>query len=222
MPITVKVMGRWGLRNCLRPSMSDVLIWVLTNLGVGVVAAAVITAALIFVLRNAIRSSIEEGVRFGFSKALEEHKAHLTQEIEAAKTSLKFSETRFSKQFEALVALRRYLRKLRPKKSHPEMEWDEAMEVVAGGFSKHLDELDEFLFAHEAVLPTPILQKLEQAINKATDGQFEFDWDSEDREASAGSKAIQLAEGFYDDIKAAVEELQRTVDAQMPTRGIRL
>lgn len=71
------------------------LFWILTNLGVNVVVAAVIATAAIFVLRNAVKSSIEEGVKFGFSKALQEHKAQLAQEIEVAKTSLKFSETRF-------------------------------------------------------------------------------------------------------------------------------
>jgi hypothetical protein len=200
--------------------MSDAIFWILANLGVNVVAAAVIAVAVVFVLRNAVKTSIEEGVKFGFSKALEEHKAQLTQEIEAAKTSLKFSETRFSKQFEALVALRRYFRRLLPKKSHPDMEWDEAMERVADRFSKHLDELEEFLFAHEAVLPTPVLERLEQAINKATDAQFEFDWNSKDEEAYARPEAIKLANGFYDDVKTAVEGLQKTVDAQMPARRV--
>jgi hypothetical protein len=62
--------------------------------------------------------------------------------------------------------------------------------------------------------------KLELAINKAADGQFEFYWDSEDREAYARPQAIKLADGFYEDIKAAVEELQKTVTAQMPTRTV--
>jgi hypothetical protein len=77
--------------------MSDLLFWLLTNAGLSAVTAGVVATVAIFVLRNAVKSSIEEGVKFGFAKALEERKAQLTQEIEAAKTSLKFSETRFSK-----------------------------------------------------------------------------------------------------------------------------
>lgn len=94
------------------------------------------------------------------------------------------------------------------------------MERVADGFGTHLDEMEEFLFAHEAVLPTPVLQRLEQAINKATDGQFEFNWDSKDQEGYARPQAIKLGDGFYEDIKAAVEEMQKTVDAQMPIRTV--
>ncbi|MBR0910805.1 hypothetical protein [Bradyrhizobium japonicum] len=200
--------------------MSDGLSGFLTNLGMNAGVAILFAGAIVFFLRNTVKTSIEEGVKFGFSRALEEHKEQLSETLEAAKTSLKFSEARFSKQFEALVALRSYFRGIRPRKRFPEMEWDDAMQDLADGLSKHFGELDKLLSQHEAVLPNPVLTTLEDAMTAAEDARFEFDWDSETEIAEPRRRAVELAEEFYRHIEAAVEEMQKTVDAQMPSRKV--
>jgi hypothetical protein len=94
---------------------------------------------------------------------LELHKSQLARDLEEFKALLAFSQVRFSKQFEALSALRRIFRHIPPAKTHPDMDWDEACEQIAGSFLKHSDALDEFLASYEAVLPKLILTQIEEA-----------------------------------------------------------
>ncbi|WP_375049484.1 hypothetical protein [Bradyrhizobium sp. 8-10B] len=200
--------------------MSDGVTSILTTLGLNATVAGVVATAVILFLRHTVKTGIEEGVKFGFSKALEEHKEHLSEALEAAKTSLKFSEARFSKQFEALVALREYFRDIRPRKRFPDMEWDDALGDIADGLSKYYDNLRDFLYKHEAVLPTPVLEALENAMYCADEAQFEFDWDSDTKIAEPRQRAKELANDFYESVKSAVEKMQQTVDEQMPSRRV--
>ena len=189
------------------------------NLGLGAIFGAGIVAAIFYLLRGTVIAVITEGVKHSYAQALEDRKSLLAKEIESIKTALKFSEVRFSKQFEALVALRRLRRRVLPKKWHPEMDWSEALEDIANKFEEHIEQLENFLLEHEAVLPTPILRRLENALNAATDGQFEFDYDSKDDTSRPRAEALKLANKFYDGIMAAIKELQKRVDDHMPERN---
>jgi len=187
--------------------MPEIITTLIASAGVGVAVA--------FLLKVLLKSGIEETVKINFSKHLESHKAHLSQEIEKLKLSLKKSETIFAQQLEALTKLRRVFRKLLPKKHHPDMDWDEACEEMANSFSAHADSIDEVICAYGAVLPKDVLTKLELAVSLATDGRFQFEWNSEKEDADATREAISTANELYECLKESVDLLQAAVDEQV-------
>lgn len=184
--------------------------------GLGVGGFASISGAFLF--RTLVKSGIEEAIKLNFARCLEDYKSQLSREVERLKVSLKNSETFFSRQLEALTKLRRIFRRIVPKKRSPDMDWHEACEEMAHSFSQHADDLDEFLCAYEAVLPNAVLKKIESAISLATDGTFQFDWNSKEGDPEASQEAIETANQLYEIIKEAVSALQGAVDAQVDGR----
>jgi hypothetical protein len=98
------------------------------------------------------------------------------------------------------------------------MDWYEACEEMAHSFSQHADDLDEFLCSYEAVLPNNVLKALEVAVSLATDGTFQFDWNSQEGLPDASREAIKTAEQLYETVRDAVSALQAAVDAQVDGR----
>lgn len=95
------------------------------------------------------------------------------------------------------------------------MDWEEACEGIAEGFSKHEEALVEFLCRYEAVLPKEASSDIQNAISHAGDGQFEFVWNSERGEVETTSAAIKSADAMYEHIHRAIEHLQSHVDSQV-------
>lgn len=184
--------------------------------GLGVAGFTAIGGA--FLVQTLVKSGIEEAIKLNFARHLEDYKSQLSREVERLKVSLKNSETFFSRQLEALTKLRRIFRRLVPKKRTPDMDWHEACEEMAHSFSLHADDLDEFLCAYGAVLPNEVLKKIESAISLATDGTFQFEWNSKACEPEASREAIETAEHLYEAVKEAVSALQEAVDAQVDGR----
>jgi hypothetical protein len=170
-----------------------------------------------FLVRALVKSGIEEAVKLNFSRHLEDYKSQLTRELEKLKSSLKNSESFFSHQLIALTELRRLFRHLVPRKTTPDMDWHEACDEIAHGFSSHADSIDEFLCKHEAVLTNDVIKLLEGAASTATDGIFEFTWDTTEG-PNASDKAIKMAQELYDALRDAVAALQIAVDAQVDGR----
>lgn len=160
--------------------------------------------AAYFLVQTLVQSGIEKAVEHNFSKKLE-----------SQKSSLKKSEVYFTQQLEALSHLRTLLRKMIPRKCHPDMEWDEACEQIAEGFSKHEDALSDFLCRYEAVLPKTVSSEIQLAISRASEGTFEFMWNSDRKDAEPTSAAIGSAGALYDHLKKAIEYLQVHVDTQV-------
>lgn len=95
------------------------------------------------------------------------------------------------------------------------MDWDEACEEMANSFSAHADSIDEVICAYGAVLPKDVLTKLEHAVSLATDGRFQFEWNSEKGDADATREAISTANELYERLKESVDLLQAAVDEQV-------
>jgi hypothetical protein len=138
--------------------------------------------------------------------------------LEKLKTSLANSQTVFSRQLEALIALRSLFRSVYPKKTDPEMDWHDACEAIAGSFGEHADALDGFLRLHAAVLPNDVLSKIESAAVMASDGVFESSWDRSGNSVEPTDDATKTADKLVDILKEAVSELQKAIDAQIPGR----
>ena len=175
----------------------DTILWGLSIAGFSSVGAY-------FIVQTVVKSGIEKAIEHNFSKKLE-----------GQKTSLKKSEVYFTQQLEALSHLRTLLRKIIPRRRHPDMDWEEACEEIASGFSKHEEVLVEFLCRYETVLPKVVSSDIENAISHASNGTFEFVWNSKRGDAEPTSEAIKTASAMYDHIKRAVEHLQSHVDSQV-------
>jgi hypothetical protein len=184
--------------------------------GSGLVVFAGTLAFVIFMLRVFTKSSIEEAIKTEFSMGIEKYKSELQGELARLNASLGKSQTIFTRQLEALTALRRIFRGILPRKSHPAMEWHDACEDIALSFVKHANDLDEFLCSHSAALPTDVLRNVETAISIATDGQFEFRWENPPEPTR---EAIDAANKFWETVCTAVTSLQTTVDTQIGARG---
>lgn len=175
----------------------DSILWGLSVAGFSSVGA-------FFLVQTLVKSGIEKAVEHSFSKKLE-----------SQKTSLKKSEVYFTLQLEALSHIRTLRRKIIPERSHPDMDWDEACESIAKGFSKHEDELVNFLCRYETVLPKGVVEEAQLSIQSASDGRFEFVWNSKRGDVEPTSEAIKLASSMYEHIERSIELLQRHVDSQV-------
>ena len=63
--------------------MSAMLLEILTSSGMIIFLAAVIVIGAIFLLRILVKSSVEEGVKFGFAKALRNTRPTLSGKLRA-------------------------------------------------------------------------------------------------------------------------------------------
>ena len=171
-----------------------------------------------FLINTLVGKGIESAIKLNFDKHLEAYKSELTREIERLKLSLKNSETFFSRQLSALTELRKMSRSMLPRKRTPDMDFFEACWEVATAFSKHADDLDEFLYKHSPVLPTEILKQVEKAAILANEGSFEFYLD-DSNEPHVTEKGVEMAEQLYELVRDASLALQKTVDSQVDGRA---
>ena len=181
------------------------------------VLVVIVACVLVFVFKHLVKSVIDEAVKVSFAKHIEEYKLQLSCELEKQKFILKNSETIFNQQLEALNKLRTIFRHTLPQKRHPDMDWYEACEEIAGSFSAHAAELDEFICVYGTVLPSDSLGKLETAASLANDGTFQFYWDHKRDNVVATKEAIDTANAMFDAIREAVSSLESEVKAQIVT-----
>ncbi|QEM69517.1 hypothetical protein FO488_16030 [Geobacter sp. FeAm09] len=156
--------------------------------------------SMAFVLNTLLKNGIKESISSVYKKQLEDHKF-----------LLKNSEKVFQYKLDASKYLYKILRDIIPKRSYPDMDWDEACEAIALGFSAHEKALNDFLCEYQSTLSDEILKRIRSAISACSDGQFEFYWDSEQQEPIANKTAKEKATELYDALDGAVEMLRKEV-----------
>jgi len=190
----------------------DQVIWALGVGGFSALGGA-------FLIKVLVESGITKAVELNFNKHLETYKTTLSKELEGLKSSLKNSEVFFVRQLEALSMLRSIFRKILPKRRTPDMDWHEACEEIAHSFSKHAERIHEYLCSYDAVLPSTVREKIEEAEMIATDGKFQFDLNSEKGDAEPTDEAIKSAEELYDALNEAITIFQDLIENQLGHRG---
>lgn len=160
-----------------------------------------------FLVKTLVQAGIEKAIEYNFN-----------QKIESQKTSLKKSEIYFNMQLEALGKIRSIKRKVVPSPSYPEMDWDDACEVIADGFSGHEDALTDFLCRYEAVLPKEVGLQVQKAACLANEGRFQYSWNSQARDAEVTPEAIDTADKLCEALNNGIDSLQSHVDAQVSTK----
>jgi len=172
---------------------SEIVLAVLSSAGFGAVGMS-------FILKVFLENGIKQSVGAVYKRQLENHKF-----------LLKNSEKVFQFKLDASKALYRVFHNIMPKKTHPDMEWDEASEEIALSFGKHEDALDEFLCEYQSTLSPGILERIRKAINACSDGRFEYYWDSVAEDVSCNETAKEKATELYEALKEAVELLREEV-----------
>lgn len=125
---------------------------------------------------------------------IEKLKNELAHTIESYKVRLKKSEFLFQKEYEAASAFTALYRAFYPKSNRPDLEWEDALEMIANDFGKTEDALEFFLTAHGAVLLTPERESLDKAIAIASEGKFDTgDYDPRQSSSMANSLYETLA-----------------------------
>ena len=164
----------------------------------------------VFLFRTLTKSSIEGMVKLNFDKQLQNYKSTLDSQLEKLKLSLKYADTFFSLEFEALTELRELNDRIIPKQYHRDMIWEDACGDIATSFEEHETELATFLAHYETVLPRHAVQKLKAALASASEGKFEVTHDSY-FPPEATVKGMDLASEFVDCISQAIDALQKDV-----------
>jgi len=139
-------------------------------------------------------------------------KGNIQSDIEQLKTSLSRHDHIFQYKLEAFKELNKMWFKLVPKKTSPEMDFDDACEVIGAGFSKHQDSLIDYLAEYAPALSKAVSKKLTTAMRAASDGQFEFYWNDSLNTYDLQSSGIQSAKDLYNALDEALTLLRREID----------
>lgn len=174
-------------------SAAEIIMVVLSSAGFTAVGTA-------FVLKTFLETGIKESIGSVYKKQLEDHKF-----------LLKNSEKVFQFKLDASKSLYRIFHEILPKRTHPDMDWDEASEEIASSFSQHEDQLDKFLCEYQSTLSPEILERVRSAITACSDGRFEFYWDSTAQDAKCTDTAREKASELYKALNEAVEMLRKEV-----------
>jgi hypothetical protein len=171
-------------------------------------AASFSAVGTAFVLKVFLEAGIKESISSVYKKQLEDHKF-----------LLKNSEIVFKYKLDSSKSLYTILHSILPKKSYPDMDWDEACEEIASSFSKHEKALDKFLCDYQSTLSSQVLTRVKKAISACSDGQFEFYWDSSISDAVCTGTARENANELYKALSEAVELIRKEVHEMISVKN---
>jgi len=174
-------------------STAEIIISVLSTAGCTSVGTA-------WVLKTFLETGIKESIGSVYKKQLEDHKF-----------LLKNSEKVFQFKLDASKSLYKIFHEMLPKKSYPEMDWDDVSQDIASSFRQHEDKLDNFLCEYQSTLSPEILIRIQSAINACSDGKFEFYFNSSASDVVCTDTAKDKAVELYDALEEAVEMLRKEV-----------
>ncbi len=161
---------------------------------------SVASVSMTYVLKKYLGTAIEKSVASVYERQLENHKF-----------LLKNSEKVFEYKLNATKVLYKILNDMVPKKTHPEMGWDEACDGIAESFEKHEDVLGNFLCDYQATLSTESLDKVKRAINLCSQGKFSFKWDGDMERELPTYSSLDNANKLFDVLNETVEILRNEV-----------
>lgn len=142
---------------------------------------------------------------------LEDFKQKLQEAAERHKVRLKKSELIFAKEFEAASALAALNMDIRPKISHPEMDYYDACDEVASNFGRIETQLHTFVRTHGAVLPVGVKHLF--SICMSITGDYKFHTSN----SKIPSEANAAADMLLEHLKQAENEMLEQVNRQIET-----
>ena len=105
-------------------------------------------------------------------REVERLKGELAKEVETHKLKLRKQEILFAKEIEAASNFIALHHAIQPTYSHPDKDWDEALEEVVHDFSSTEDRLRKFEKNFGPVLKKPVREALHRCISTASNYKF--------------------------------------------------
>ena len=113
-----------------------------------------------------------EGHRSNLERETERLKGELAKDTETHKLELRKQELLFAKELEAASAFLSLRRRFEPKRSHPDMDWSEALEDVIDGFPRAEKALEAFAAEFGSVFSAQNRKDLNSCISMASANKF--------------------------------------------------
>lgn len=158
------------------PDMTPSLTSILLTIAGAVLANATVLAVLGYLGRQFLQWSVSRDLeRFkaelkrDADAEVERVKGELSREIESYKVKLKKSESLFEREIAAAQSFARWFGDTDPRKDHPHMEWEDAMDAWVERSGPVKDQLHDYLILNGPALLQGEREQLESAISVATD-----------------------------------------------------
>jgi hypothetical protein len=139
-------------------------------------------------------------------------KGSIQNDLEHLKASLSRHDHVFRYKLDAYKALNKIWYKLVPKKTSPDMEFDDACEIIGQDFSMHEDDLISYLSDYAPALSNDVANKLTAAMFAASEGQFEFYWNKNADSYDLREEGINSAKELYNSLESALKILKTEID----------
>jgi len=146
------------------------------------------------------------------TKITENIKGNIQGDIEQLKASLSRHDHIFKYKLEAFKELNKIWFKLVPKKTSPDMDFDDACEIIGKDFSKHEDDLIDYLSEYAPALSKEVSKKLTTAMFAASEGQFEYYWHNDANTYDLNTEGMQSAQDLYNSLDTALKILRKEID----------
>ncbi|MER9677028.1 hypothetical protein [Mesorhizobium sp. M0208] len=165
---------------------------VVVSFGSSVVAllggGGVVLVAICAFISQFITDRTIEGHKATLNAELERLKNELAKESELHKLKLRKAEILFDRELEAVAEFGTLYRRITPRYSHPDMDWDDACADVASRFSTIEEQLENYLTKHAPVLSEALREKLRHCKTTASHNKF-MEYEMPEDQATSTTKA---------------------------------
>ncbi|MBI9076099.1 MAG: hypothetical protein JEZ02_11870 [Desulfatibacillum sp.] len=146
-----------------------------------IIAWLIVIAMLQMVISTFIITRIKTSIEHEYLSALERFKDELLRK-----------KIVYEEQLAAYKAFSGLKYNILPKKSHSDMDWGEACDDIATGFSEHYEDIKAFLETYSAILPKKIEEEIESCRTICDDGSLIVPHPPVNIPSDAGNKANEL------------------------------
>lgn len=179
--------------------------WIANLTGYSEVIAVALVAILIYGSKNWVATRLKNAVKAEYERGLVDLKQMYARDLQQRQEQHDKNIRIFEERMAALRNLSIVLEDLLPEKTHPEMEWIDAMRWVAGDFELTKGKLDKLAQNYGAFLPGDVNYHLAKARSICADGKFKV----EKGGGEVHSNAEEMADNLYDELNAASAELRK-------------
>lgn len=152
---------------------------------INILTSSSISALVVFGLRTYLSEKIKASIKSDYDKKLEDFKSKIKQ-----------SEYIRNNRYAALKELYVLYDQICPEKTHPDMDWEDALSDITCGFESHSKQLKKFVRDYGFILDKDISELISDSISYAQNGKFEEDYHQYD-----------YAKKLYESVKEAKEKL---------------
>lgn len=183
--------------------MNDLILSILTSVG----GSTVLLALCAWIGKRHLDIELQTE-RKKHQEELAHIQSEISKELEFHKNQLKYDERFFDHLFNASMDLFKIRQFVLPKRTYPDMDWPDAVDIIVSNFEKIEAKLEEFIEQYYTALPPDIYEKLNSAIVNCREGGFAPDPDQ-----------YQIADEVYTTVDSTCTELKSHVDEKRQVKS---